>query len=294
MDWFVDPERGRWLQERIPELGEMVPTGMPAYGRILHPAYESNDDGEERSVRWAELATRTGTTVDGDTQWWDISPDGGSGQTKSDGWWLNPPQDGWIDPALLRAFVPVLWSHTRTPEDITVGVWEGWGLTAVSTSLFFVGDAESDAGADVEVELDRLRSEAEDHQRRRLEATSPRLLRMQEFDGTVWERAVAGDVSEFPYPRFDLPDRTYVLGATTLDDLASPDWPYRSGLGWLPGDRDGIMPQLIWPADRSWCLSIEVDAPWTVVAGAPELVAELLSLPGIEGHAIGDPYRSRA
>ncbi|NEN04348.1 hypothetical protein G3T36_00540 [Diaminobutyricibacter tongyongensis] len=64
MEWFVDPLRGRWLQDRIPELGMMVPSGMPAYARVLHPIDAYRDtDGRQGVWSWADVASRNDVTL---------------------------------------------------------------------------------------------------------------------------------------------------------------------------------------------------------------------------------------
>lgn len=281
MDWFVDPLRGRWLQERIPELGMMVPSGMPAYARVLHPVDAHNDaDDREEVWSWADVAARNDVTLDSTTEWLDITRERTAEQW-TDGWSIAEPHEGWIDPALLASFVPALRAHTGNADAITVAVWEGWGFGASSmgTYAIFSDDVDSDPELPHDDPIERT-----------LRATDPRLVAMDDFEHGAFERAMRGQVQEFSEPRFDLPDRRYVLGSTSLDALARPDWPYGAGLGWVPGDIDGIMPQLIWPADEAWCLSIEVDAPYTVVAGPRELIREILALPGVEGQTMQEPH----
>ena len=260
----------------------MVPSGMPAYGRFLNPvdAYRLADD-QEAIWRWADVAARNNVTLDSETEWRDITANG-TADAWPDGWQARWPNEGWIDPVLLASFVPALRAHTARPDEITIAVWDGWGFGASSAILY----AASTDEAETTPELNTDRFE------RRRRATDPRLVAMDQFDHGAYKRAMRREVREFSEPRFDLPDRRYALGSTSLDELAQPDWPHRAGLGWAPDDAMGIMPQLIWPADETWCLSIEVDAPFTVVAGPLELVRGLLALPGIEGQAIGEPrYR---
>jgi len=279
MDWFVDPLRGRWLQDRILELGMMVPSGMPAYARVLHPidAYREAD-GREQAWRWADVASRNEVTLDSSSEWFDITRDGTAEEWR-DGWRVSRPHEGWIDPALLASFVPALLAHTSAADEITVAVWEGWGFGVSSMGTYAV--LSDGVESDPEPTPDPIEE--------KLRATEPRLVAMDEFEHGAFERAMRGQFQEFEEPRFDLPHRRYVLGSTSLDALAQPDWPYRAGLGWTAGDVNGIMPQLIWPADEAWCLSIEVDAPYTVVAGPRELIRDILALPEVEGQAIREP-----
>ncbi|MGH1550499.1 hypothetical protein ACRAWB_15510 [Leifsonia poae] len=211
----------------------MSPAGFPAYARILHPIdawpptivdLVVEDPGLE-SWTWAELAARTRSRLDANSEWWDIA-----GETDSvDGWTFSKPHDGWNDPQALASLVPALRASTTTPEALTLAVWDGWGFAS-------------------------------------------------------W-----GDVSEFPLPLFELPDRRYVLGDAALSDLEDPTWPFRAGLGWEPGDINGVMPQFIWPADEAWCVSVEIDAPYTVVAGPHSLIDQIMSLPDLETQVIPEP-----
>lgn len=265
MEWFVDPMRGAWLQERITDLGPMVPSGMPAYARILHPvtawppmrAIESVKLGGTPELwSWADVAAHYQKPWDSSSEWSDIVD-----QHSAAGWEIHKPHDGWIDPLLLASLVPALRAHTSTPAAITLAVWEGWGF-APQRSFPTLGPPVGS------------------------QYTDATLLAMNEFDRTEIARAQGGDLSEFPLPRFVLPDRRYVLGDSSLSALEDPNWPHDAGLGWEPGDVDGVMPQLIWPADKSWCISVEVDAPYTIVAGARSLIAELLAMPDLESQVL--------
>lgn len=280
MDWFVDPARGRWLQDRIPQLGMMVPSDMPAYARILHPvfAYRAADETIQM-WRWEDVAARNSVVMDAASQWSDITAEGAK-EEWPDGWSVGCPIDGQIDPDFLASIVPTLAAHTSRPDDITLGVWEGWGFGGAGTVLY--RSTWDDDDASPEPAQDPIAAERA--------ATDPRLIEMDEFGRSAFSRYQrTGVVPEFRLPLLELPDRRYVLGSTTLTDLADPEWVYASGLGWAPEGIGGTMPQLIWPADEAWCVSIEVDAPYTVVAGSVEFVRALLSASSVEGHAIREP-----
>jgi hypothetical protein len=48
------------------------------------------------------------------------------------------------------------------------------------------------------------------------------------------------------------------------------------------GDRWRDGPNLWWPNDRSWCVSSEIDFPYTYVGGSTKLIAEILAHPFLE------------
>ncbi len=66
-------------------------------------------------------------------------------------------------------------------------------------------------------------------------------------------------------PRIRMPYRDYVL--------------YRGAPERVPGWQDG--PNLWWPDDRAWCVSSEIDLPWTFVGGTIELIDEVVGNPGL-------------
>ncbi|WP_203756104.1 hypothetical protein [Cellulomonas chitinilytica] len=82
-------------------------------------------------------------------------------------------------------------------------------------------------------------------------------------------------------PTLHLPGREYhvVRGAlrsavaTARDDGADAGW-YRS-------------PSLIWPQDRQWCISTEVDLDSTVVGGTESAVGDVVGCGGLEGFEVG-------
>ncbi len=45
-------------------------------------------------------------------------------------------------------------------------------------------------------------------------------------------------------------------------------------------------PNLLWPADQSWCLATEVDFDSTLIAGPRELIDTLLRMPDLEARAV--------
>ncbi|MEU1409984.1 hypothetical protein ABZ471_48835 [Streptomyces sp. NPDC005728] len=78
------------------------------------------------------------------------------------------------------------------------------------------------------------------------------------------------------FPTFPTPGRDEVLLAGTLADAVSPQ----------SLDEFAELPDLWWPADRAWCVGGDVDLTSTYVGGSADLVAALLSAPGLEAHPV--------
>jgi hypothetical protein len=66
--------------------------------------------------------------------------------------------------------------------------------------------------------------------------------------------------------RVRLPHRNYLLFTGSV----------AQGKAWHDG------PNLWWPNDRSWCVSSEIDFPYTYVGGSTELITEILAHPFLE------------
>jgi hypothetical protein len=62
--------------------------------------------------------------------------------------------------------------------------------------------------------------------------------------------------------------------------------PLRAALdmGWegSPGGFEPQSPSLLWPADRSWCMSTEIDFDSTLVGGSAELVTAVLTASALD------------
>lgn len=85
--------------------------------------------------------------------------------------------------------------------------------------------------------------------------------------------------AEWAAPRFRLPDRDYLLLAGPLDAVAD--------VARGPVDDDGQSPALVWPQDRAWCVSTEVDHDSTVVGGSRAAVDAVLADPALEAVEVG-------
>lgn len=77
-------------------------------------------------------------------------------------------------------------------------------------------------------------------------------------------------------PTFDAPGRTYHLFHGVLHDAL------RIG-AWTTADSFWDQsPNLIWPADHTWCVATEIDFDSTLVGGPAELIADLIASPALE------------
>lgn len=80
-------------------------------------------------------------------------------------------------------------------------------------------------------------------------------------------------------PRLDLPHRAYLLFRGPLAAVLPFVTTGELGL-W------GQTPNLLWPADRSWCVATEIDLDSTVVGGSRALVDGLLAHPDLEAFEV--------
>lgn len=128
--YSADVAAASWIAPRLGgglgTVGGVVPTGYPAYARLLHPV----DDGDGAPVRWADVAARTGRSVHPLVQWHRLvgsdDPWNADGAEVEDG----PPRRGTLPPADLDALLGVLSRHTGTPDDCWFCVWDGWAWVA--------------------------------------------------------------------------------------------------------------------------------------------------------------------
>ena len=81
-------------------------------------------------------------------------------------------------------------------------------------------------------------------------------------------------------PRLSLPGRDHLLfagplrAALALGHQVTDDWFAAQS------------PNLLWPADLSWCVASEIDFDSTLIGGSAELIRAVLAAPGLDAWAV--------
>ena len=131
-----DVTPGAWIaaavHDSLADVGSLVPPVFAAYARVFHPAvrYDGDDDVD---VTWAAVAAHNRTVPHPLMQWpavtgsWDYVDEDSQPPV-----WDRAPDEGHLPVPSAARLVPLLSSHTATPEDCFFGVWSGWGLTQVA------------------------------------------------------------------------------------------------------------------------------------------------------------------
>jgi hypothetical protein len=122
-DWLVSHLRP-WDRDPV-RVGSFMPNVFDAYARILHPAGARG--GEDRGLRWSEVASRLGRQLHPEDNFWDLV--GGR-----DADLYNNPVLGDIEPSsgtlplpLLRSLMEILSRWTKKDEPCYFAMWDGWG-----------------------------------------------------------------------------------------------------------------------------------------------------------------------
>jgi hypothetical protein len=208
-------------------VGAIVPSGFPAYVRVLHPA---NTGSRDPSVTWRDVATLAGRTYHPLMQYKQISePDPEA---------LGPPEfsDPWtgdLVPEQCHALYSSLATWTTTPDMCWLGIWEGLGSLHAPSGGFVAIATSSRRGR---------------RSRRSEEDPDPEFARII----ASWEEA-AKAVGRAPL--FAHPARNYLLARSPCAAICE--------LGRRPL---GITPNLVWPEDHAWCVGSEIDFDSTLVA----------------------------
>lgn len=262
-----DTAAGDWLADRTGtpgSVGGVAAIGFAAYARILHPLTAHRfDHGAvdswgmpplvgSASWRWADVALRNGKAMHPLVQWARLTEYGGRTEW-DDGWRVDESAEGWLDPVLLAALVPLLRGATTT-DAVVGGVWDGWGGGPPSrTSIAVAHDGAPE-------EAERLLREA--------------MMPLERVHRALVESGF--DRVRSHGPLLHRLHRDFVLLEGALSELEDPDWGYGAGIGWTPGDRHPSL-QLLWPGDRAWVLATEIDWDSTIVAGSRDLVDTVLA-----------------
>jgi hypothetical protein len=97
-------------------VGDLVPTGYPAYARVLHPVLGGADE-----ETWADVAELRGCELGPWTAWSDLAGPG-----------TGEPTVGSLSPEHLAALCDVLAEHTVTPGECTFALDPSWPAVPAS------------------------------------------------------------------------------------------------------------------------------------------------------------------
>lgn len=272
----TDPERGAWLRAvtgdgRRPD--HLVPSGYPAAIRVLHEPALVRELGLARTalrITWQQAAVLLGQRVEPGVTWAMLTGSDEDRTPLGPGLDLVVPEEGRLPAAVLASVVRTLTGGRDVR--LTAGVWVGWAeLHPRSLGLGAVA-AEGTTREDLEAFLAARTADIE------AEPTTP-----------VQEAIAAGRTLE-------LPNRELVLLVCDAAELLDPAWVRTAGLGWtseadLPTSRGPATPNLLWPDDRSWFLTSEIDDPYTTVVGPEPLIDALADDRLLETMRIPAPRR---
>jgi len=239
-DWLVARLKP-WGTERV-RVWSFVPDSFEAFARILHPAYRA----DRSTVRWSELAARSGVTLGPATGFGEVS----GLDSNEPGWDNASPAEGTIEREQIEAIADLLAPFTGTPDRCWLAAWEGWGSWGPGSSTTLTATL---GGPD-----DRRRRPLRWRTRRSVDRMVRESKRMLE---TI--------------PRVTAEHRSYFLFRAQLRDISK----FEVG-GWSQA------PSIWWPDDRTWCVATEVDGFSTYVGGSGECVEALIESERIEALAV--------
>lgn len=128
---LTDVGVGAWIAPRLGPfggwVGSVVPRGVPAYARVLHPSVT------DPPVTWAEVCAATGARPHALMQWSAIT-------RGDDERWGCEAGGGSLEPRSLAALRTVLERHTAAGQDWFFAVWEGHGWVVGGGTRITFGD----------------------------------------------------------------------------------------------------------------------------------------------------------
>ena len=127
-DWLVERCR-RWPSP--PYDLTHFPAGFDACARLLHPAKLLTESRDHLPVRWSEVASWNGYTVDALTQFHEIT-----NVYRWNGMDLGSrPKEGELPDAELKILAQLLQGFTLSPNLYYFGFWDGYGHAAFDPGL---------------------------------------------------------------------------------------------------------------------------------------------------------------
>jgi hypothetical protein len=124
----------------------IVPSGFPAYVRVLHPASRTEPDPKvtwrDVDVSWREVADWSGRTYHPLMQFGALRIP--AADTTGPSPFTQEPWVGHLFPNHCNTLYSALAEWTTTPERCWLGIWEGWGSFGYPRSMGFTEPESAD------------------------------------------------------------------------------------------------------------------------------------------------------
>jgi hypothetical protein len=130
-----------WIRDRLrgfaADVGSVIPHGFDAYARIFHPAWTwAPRDTQGTEVRWSAVAAASGRTVHPEMQFNSIAAPM-PGRENARLMWSGEPRLGVLSGRQAGALIPLLATHTLTPDRCWFCLWEGYGYLTGGTAVTY-------------------------------------------------------------------------------------------------------------------------------------------------------------
>lgn len=254
----VSAEQGQWIVDSCASADPLtvvaqVPVGYERYARILHPAYDEDD----QLVRWGTVATSRDHILTAADLFETIAGLDAQGNPATD--------DAWVESDLPVDELPAeqwtqLASHLReasTKGSYILGLWGGYAFI------------EGGDRIQIELEPDPSLSDEENeaaHQLALAEAQRP---------------AFSPEVLSTPALELGGGYRNYRLFEVDGEFLSAPLWATTAE------GQQRQRPSLAFASDRSWMLSTEPYDDCTIIGGPSSLIEAILRDPELEAIEVG-------
>jgi hypothetical protein len=244
-----DASPGEWIAPRLEGEFGAVTLAVPSGYEAYARICHPPSDREGRPVSWSEVARVTGRRAHPLMQWHALVGSWDPLDFTGSLWPGHDPPRGDLAPRPLEALCEPLAEHTTDVEHCFFAVWFGWSwVHGGGMSRITLALADETGGSTPEsVECPPGAFSADELSRRRLV----------------------------------LPHRDYVLLEGPLCALQR--------LGDPAGVRGFAQhsPNLLWPADRAWCVASEIDFDSTLVGGSAELIGAILETAELDAWPVG-------
>jgi hypothetical protein len=138
--WSRETGQASWIGPRLSPFGadradSVIPAGFDTYARLLHPVWRYHEDsGEERVVRWGEVAAWSGFALDRLAQFHDIALPRQAPAAPAP-WDSQGPAEGTLPGPDAAVLAELLAGHTATPDRCWFCLWDGYGWQHPATSV---------------------------------------------------------------------------------------------------------------------------------------------------------------